>query len=108
MNVVVIIVDFFICVYSVAEIPSVQQLLSNRKDVIHQALTVGKSSMYKTSVATLAVILLLNLAQKVEIHGNIFNPEIVDQLLQVCKIRDDYQSSSSEDENVKNEVMGLK
>jgi len=74
-------------------------------DVIHQAIRVGKSSMYKTSVATVAVILLLNLAQEVEIHGNIFNSEIVDQLIQVCKVRDDNQSSSGED---KKEVMGLK
>ncbi len=83
---------------SISEIPEVQLWLSEKSDVIQQALTVAKSARYTCNTATMAISLLLCLAQTPEAHVNLFTPNIVDQLVEACSIRRGELETSGDDD----------
>ena len=47
----------------------------------------AKSSRYTCNTATMAVSLLLCLAQCPEAHVNLLKPDIIDELVEACSLR---------------------
>ena len=47
----------------------------------------AKSSRYTCNTATMAVSLLLCLAQCLEAHVNLLKPDIIDKLTEACSLR---------------------
>ena len=83
-----------LCVFSISEVPEVQQWISEKSDVIQQALIVAKSPRYTCNTATMAVSLLLCLAQCPEAHVNLLKPDTVNELIEACEIRRKEQTRS--------------
>ena len=87
--------------FSFAEVPECQMLISSMPDVLEQLICISLSEQFSCDVAAVVVETFLLLAHNADAHLYLSKPDIIEGLLQVYTVRTGVDVASlSEDEKL--------
>ena len=79
--------NILLCPYSLSEVPDYQVPLAMRTDVIDQILAIAMHPAYDCNTAAVSVAMIQCLTQSPEAHVYIARKEAVENMLQMCELR---------------------